>query len=84
MYFDHTGIPKSALGNKARQVRDSLKLYQCHPEFSRRKLLVSSPVPWLVEFNGLIMGCAAYSPLPLTPCGDCSGLHRFRDYFTLC
>src|ERR1700686_2863093 len=28
-----TGIPKSTLTNKAKQVRDSLKLSQFHPEF---------------------------------------------------
>jgi Domain of unknown function (DUF6398) len=50
-----TGIPKSTLTNKAKQVRDSLKLYQFHPEFSRRKLLANSPAAWLVEFNGLIV-----------------------------
>jgi len=50
-----TGIPKSTLTNKAKQVRDSLKLYQFHPEFSRRKLLANSPVAWLIEFNGLIV-----------------------------
>ncbi len=49
-----TGIPKSTLTNKAKQVRDSLKLYQFHPEFSRRRLLANSPVAWFVEFNGLI------------------------------
>jgi hypothetical protein len=27
---------------------------------------------------------AAYSPLPLTPCGDRSGLPRVHDYFALC
>jgi hypothetical protein len=50
-----TGIPKSTLSNKAKQIRDSLKLYQMHPEFSRRKLLANSPIPWLVDFNGLIV-----------------------------
>ena len=49
-----TGIPKSTLSNKAKQIRDSLKLYQSHPEFSRRKLLAKSPVAWLVEFHRLI------------------------------
>ena len=50
-----TGIPKSTLTNKAKQVRDSLELYQFHPEFSRWRLLANSPVAWFVEFNGLIM-----------------------------
>jgi len=50
-----TGISKSTLSNKAKQIRDSLKLYQTHPEFSRRKLLANSPIPWLVEFNGFIV-----------------------------
>src|SRR5262250_1836723 len=30
------------------------------------------------------MSRAAYSPPPLTPCGDRSGLRRFHDYFALC
>ena len=50
-----TGIPKSTLTNKAKQVRDSLELYQFHPEFSRWRLLANSPVAWFVEFNGLIV-----------------------------
>jgi len=50
-----TGIPKSTLANKAKQVRDSLKLYQFHPEFLARRLLANSPVAWFVEFNGLIV-----------------------------
>ena len=50
-----TGIPKSTLSNKAKQFRDSLKLYQIHPKFSRRKLCANSTIPWLVEFNGLIV-----------------------------
>ena len=31
-----------------------------------------------------LMSRAAYLPLPLTPCEDRSGLHRFRDYYALC
>src|SRR5207302_9459490 len=50
-----TGIPKSTLSNKAKQIRHSLKLYQINPEFSRRKLLAESPVPWLVELNGCML-----------------------------
>ena len=50
-----TGVSKSTLSSKAKQIRDSLKLYQIHPEFSRRKLLANSPLPGLVEFNGLIV-----------------------------
>jgi hypothetical protein len=48
-------IGRITLSNKGKQIRDSLKLFQIHPEFSRRKLLAGSPVPWLVEFNGLIV-----------------------------
>jgi Domain of unknown function (DUF6398) len=57
-----TGIPKSTLTNKAKQVRDSLKLYQFHPEFSRRKLLANSPVAWLVELNGLVVDARTLAP----------------------
>ena len=50
-----TGIPKSTLANKARQVRESLKLQHFDPELSRRSLLASSPIAWMVEYNGLIV-----------------------------
>jgi hypothetical protein len=57
-----TGVPKSTISNKAKQMRDALKLYQLHPEFSRRKLLAESPVPWLVEYNGYIVDARTLPP----------------------
>ena len=57
-----TGVPKNTLTNKAKLVRDSLKLYQFHPEFSRRKLLTNNPVAWLVEFDGFIVDARTLPP----------------------
>ena len=59
---DLTGVPKSTLANKARQVRELLKLQQFDPDLSRRSLLESSPFAWMVEFNGLIVDARTLPP----------------------
>ena len=43
-------------------VRDLLKLYHYDPELSRRKLLANSSIPWMIEFNGLIVDARTLPP----------------------
>jgi hypothetical protein len=57
-----TGVSKSTLNNKARQVRELLKVQHFDPEFSRRKLLVNNPIAWMVEFNGFIVDARMLPP----------------------
>jgi Domain of unknown function (DUF6398) len=43
---DLTGVPKSTLVNKAKLIRDVLRIGQMEPEFCRRELLASNPMAW--------------------------------------
>jgi hypothetical protein len=57
-----TGVSRSTLSNKAKQVRALLNVQHFDPEFSRRKLLANNPIAWMVEFNGLIMDARTLPP----------------------
>jgi len=57
-----TGVSKSTLNNKAKQLRELLNVQHFDPEFSRRKLLADSPIAWMVEFNGLIVDARTLPP----------------------
>jgi uncharacterized protein DUF6398 len=57
-----TGVSRSTLASKAKQVRDSLKLSHFDPELSRRKILVNSPIAWMVEYNGFIVDARTLPP----------------------
>ena len=57
-----TGIAKSTLGNKAKAVRDALKLNQLSTEFWRRELIESSALPWMIMVNGLIVDARMMPP----------------------
>jgi len=59
-----TGVPKSTMANKAKLIRDLLRLRRLDPELCRRELLERSPLPWLVEVDGLIVD-ARWLPEPL-------------------
>jgi hypothetical protein len=39
-----TGVPKSTVANKAKVIRDVLRIGPLHPEFCRRELVESSPL----------------------------------------
>ena len=41
-----TGVAKSTLANKAKLIRDVLRIRQLEPEFCRRELLASNPLAW--------------------------------------
>jgi hypothetical protein len=50
-----TGVPKSTLANKAKLIRNTLRIGQMEPEFCRRRLLESHPMAWLISVNGFLM-----------------------------
>lgn len=50
-----TGIPKSTLANKAKLIRDTLRLKAFDGELTRQHVLRSNPLAWLVELNGLVV-----------------------------
>lgn len=59
---EYTGVPKSTLGNKAKLIRDLLKLDLGSFEFQRRALLRQNPLAWMVMVNGIIMDVRRLPP----------------------
>ena len=57
-----TGVPKSTLASKAKLIRDALRIGQMDPEFSRRELLASSPMAWMVSVGGFIVDARTLPP----------------------
>lgn len=50
------GVPKSTMANKAKRIRDAVRLdAPMDPEYCRRELLADHPLTWLVEVDGLII-----------------------------
>jgi hypothetical protein len=47
------GLSKSTLGQKAKQIRDTLKMTWATPEFLRADMVDANPMIWLVQVNGL-------------------------------
>jgi hypothetical protein len=50
---DALGLSKSTLGQKAKQVRDTLKMSWRTPEFLRAEQVDGSPMVWFIEVNGM-------------------------------
>ena len=50
-----TGVPKSTMANKAKVIRDCLKLHRLDLEFCRRQLIERHPIAWLIELDGIIV-----------------------------
>jgi hypothetical protein len=50
-----TGVPKRTLANKAKLIRDVLRIGQLEPEFCRRELLASNSMAWMISVNGFIV-----------------------------
>jgi hypothetical protein len=57
-----TGVPKSTLANKAKLIRDVLHIGQFEPEFSRRELIASNPMAWMISVDGFIVDARALPP----------------------
>jgi hypothetical protein len=57
-----TGIPKSTLANKAKLIRDVLKLRYLEPDLCRRELLEHHPMAWMIEVNGVLVDARTMPP----------------------
>ena len=49
------GVKKTTMGNKARLIRDTLKLSHFDTEFTRRDLVESNPLTWLLQVDGVLV-----------------------------
>lgn len=58
----HTGIPKSTLANKAKLIRDLLRLSPFEPDLCRRELLERHPMAWMISVNGFIVDARTMPP----------------------
>jgi hypothetical protein len=47
------GLSKSALGQKAKQIRDTLKMTWATPEFLRAERIDDNPMIWFIMVNGM-------------------------------
>jgi hypothetical protein len=61
---DAFGLSKSTLSQKAKQVRDMLKMSWRTPEFLRAEQVDSSPMIWYIEVNGMPLD-ARFLPLEI-------------------
>ena len=57
-----TGVPKSTLANKAKVIRDVLRIGQLEPEFCRQELLASNPMAWMISVDGFIVDARTMPP----------------------
>lgn len=57
-----TGVPNSTTANKAKLIRDLLRIGQMEPEFCRRELLESNPMAWMISIDGFIVDARSMSP----------------------
>jgi hypothetical protein len=49
------GVKKTTMANKARLIRDTVKLNHFDTEFMRRDLVNDNPLVWLLEVDGLLI-----------------------------
>lgn len=52
---DLTGVPKSTMANKAKQIRDLFGLGRLDLEFCHRDMIERHPTAWYVQVDGLIV-----------------------------
>jgi len=55
-------IPKSTLANKARTIRDALKIGPLDIEFCRREILERHPMAWMISVNGFLVDARTMPP----------------------
>lgn len=58
------GVKKTTMANKARLIRDTLKLSHFDTEFTRRDLADASPLTWLLQVDGMLIDIR-YAPVYL-------------------
>ena len=59
---DLTGVPKSTMANKAKQIRDLLGLGRLDLEFCRRDMIERHPSAWYVQVDGVIVDARMLPP----------------------
>jgi len=59
---DLTGVPKSTMANKAKQIRDLLGLGRLDLEFCRRDMIERHPSAWYIEVGGVIVDARMLPP----------------------
>jgi Domain of unknown function (DUF6398) len=52
---DAFGVSKSTMSNKAKLVRDMLKISHFSAEFQRADLVAENPAVWFIQVDGLIV-----------------------------
>ena len=57
-----TGVPKSTMANKAKVIRDMLKITLFSFEFQRRSLIEQNPAAWLIMFDGFLVDARLMPP----------------------
>ena len=57
-----TGIPKNTLANKARTIRDVLRIGPLDTGLCRREILERHPMAWLISVNGFIVDARTMPP----------------------
>ena len=57
-----TGVPKSTLANKAKLIRDVLRIGPFEPELCRRELIESNPMAWMISVNGFLVDARTMPP----------------------
>lgn len=55
-------MPKSTLANKAKVIRDALRIGALEPEFCRRELIESNPMARMIPVDGFIVDARSMPP----------------------
>lgn len=58
------GVSKSTAGNKAKAIRDALKMYNYDPKWSLPSKLATHPTAWMIMVDGFIID-ARHAPLEI-------------------
>lgn len=56
------GVKKTTMANKAKLIREMLKVRRFDAEFSRRELAERNPLTWMLEVDGLIVDARHLPP----------------------
>lgn len=56
------GVAPSTGGNKAKQIRDMLRITQFDPRWTLPSMIDQNPLMWMISANGLIVDARAMPP----------------------
>lgn len=62
-----TGVPKGTLANKAKLIRDVLRIGPFDSELCRREVLATNPLAWMLSVNGFLVDARILSPQVRSP-----------------